>query len=97
MEQRRRAAPPIQPSHGGRVPDAGWHGSHPDRWPSTTPDVHGTQSWLARVRGRLVGPGQYGTPALMQYRLEVDGVLRVAPMRWRQNQCGVYHLPEPHE
>jgi hypothetical protein len=79
--------PPMAAIH---VPDAGWHGSHPDRWPFTTSDSHGTQSWLVRVRGKLIGPGQYGVPALMQYRLKVDSVLSVAPLIWRQDECGVY-------
>jgi hypothetical protein len=75
------------------VPDEGWHGSHPDNWPDVQSDSHGTRSWLVRLRGTLRGPGQYGRPALMQYRLQVDSVLSVAPGRIYQDQCGVYHPP----
>lgn len=82
------------------LPDEGWRGSHPREWPETRSDVHGTQYWLVRVRGRLTGPGQYGRPALMQYRLDVDSVLSVAPMRIFQDECGVDRTPPdwpPHE
>ena len=75
------------------VPKAGWHGSHPRNWPRTRSDSHGTQSWQVRVRGTLTGPAQYGTPALMQYRLQVDSVLSVAPSRMFQDECGVYDPP----
>lgn len=75
------------------VPDQGWRGSHPRDWPSTRSDSHGTQTWLLRVRGTLRGPAQYGRPALMQYRLEVDSVLSVAPSRIFQDECGVYDPP----
>lgn len=75
------------------VPNTGWRGSHPRRWPSTYSDVHGTRQWLVRVRGTVSGPAQYGTPALMQYRLRVDSVLSVAPSRMYQDECGVYAPP----
>lgn len=73
--------------------DQGWNGSHPRNWPATRSDSHGTQTWLVRVRGTLKGPGQYGRPALMQYRLEIDSVLSVAPTRLYQDECGVDHPP----
>lgn len=75
------------------VPERGWHGAHPRRWPATESDSHGTRHWLVRVRGRLTGPAQYGTPALMQYRLDVDTVLEVSPKRTFQDECGVYDPP----
>lgn len=75
------------------VPEDGWHGSHPRQWPSTQSDSHGTQYWQLRVRGTLRGPAQYGRPALMQYRLEVDSVLGVSPSRIFQDECGVYDPP----
>jgi hypothetical protein len=75
------------------LPDEGWRGSHPRKWPDTQSDSHGTQTWLVRVRGTLRGPAQYGRPALMQYRLEVDSVLGVAPSRIFQDECGVDHSP----
>ncbi len=75
------------------LPEDGWHGSHPRNWPSTQSDSHGTQYWLVRVRGTLRGPGQYGRPALMQYRLDVDSVLSVAPRRLFQDECGVDDPP----
>jgi hypothetical protein len=75
------------------VPKDGWHGSHPRNWPSTYSDSHGTKSWLVRVRGTLEGPAQYGWPALMQYRLDVDSVLSVAPTDLYQDECGVDRSP----
>ncbi|HYR08304.1 MAG TPA: hypothetical protein VEQ60_11065 [Longimicrobium sp.] len=75
------------------VPDEGWHGSHPQNWPSTYSDSHGTRTWLVRVRGTLRGPAQYGRPALMQYRLDVDSVLSVSRSRMFQDECGVYDPP----
>jgi hypothetical protein len=75
------------------VPENGWHGSHPRHWPSTYSDVHSTRYWRVRVRGSLKGPGQYGRPALMQYRLDVDSVLRVARRGTFQDECGVNNPP----
>lgn len=75
------------------VPEDGWHGSHPRDWPETQSDSHGSRYWLVRVRGTLKGPGQYGRPALMQYRLDVDSVLSVSPRRIFQDECGVYDGP----
>ncbi|HEU4885533.1 MAG TPA: hypothetical protein VFT45_25035 [Longimicrobium sp.] len=75
------------------VPEQGWSGSHPRNWPSTRSDSHGTLYWQVRLRGTLKGPGQYGRPALMPYRLEVDSVLSVAPSRIFQDECGVDHSP----
>lgn len=75
------------------VPKAGWHGNRPPAWPPTYSDVHGTRYWLVRLRGTLVGPGQYGTPALMPYRLKVDSVLSVTPRRLYQDECGVFRPP----
>jgi hypothetical protein len=75
------------------LPESGWHGSHPRDWPSTDSDIHGTQYWLVRVRGRLVGPGQYGWPPALQYRLKVDSVLSVASKRMFQDECGVDDPP----
>lgn len=76
-----------------RLPEQGWHGSHPRDWPDSWSDVHGTQYWLVRVRGTLVGPGQYGWPPVMHYRLRVDSVLSVRPDRMFQDECGVYDPP----
>jgi hypothetical protein len=76
-----------------RLPDEGWHGSHPRNWPDSWSDVHGTQYWLVRVRGTLIGPGQYGWPPAMHYRLRVDSVLSVRPDRMFQDECGVYDPP----
>lgn len=75
------------------VPEEGWHGSHPQDWPSTESDSHGTRYWLVRMRGTLRGPAQYGRPALMQYRLEVDSVVSVGRSRIFQDECGVYDPP----
>ena len=75
------------------LPEDVWHGSHPRNWPPTQSDSHGTRYWLVRVRGTLKGPGQYGRPALMQYRLDVDSVLSVAPRRMFQDECGLYDPP----
>lgn len=75
------------------VPEDGWHGSHPRDWPDTQSNSHGTRYWLVRVRGRLTGPGQYGRPGLMQYRLDVDSVLRVSPTDTYHDHCGVYDGP----
>lgn len=75
------------------LPEDGWHGSHPRDWPSTQSDSHGTRYWLVRMRGTLKGPGQYGRPGLMQYRLEVDSVVSVARSRIFQDECGVYDQP----
>lgn len=75
------------------LPEEGWHGSHPRNWPRSWSDIHGTQYWLVRVRGTLVGPGQYGWPPLMHYRLRVDSVLSVRPDRMFQDECGVYDPP----
>jgi hypothetical protein len=75
------------------VPRDGWHGSHPRNWPPTQSDGHGVQSWRVRVRGTLTGPGQYGRPALMHYRLEIDSVLAVAPDERPVDECGVPRPP----
>ncbi len=75
------------------LPDEGWHGSHPRNWPDSWSDSHGSQYWLVRVRGTLVGPGHYGRPPAMHYRLRVDSVLSVGPTRMFQDECGVYDPP----
>jgi hypothetical protein len=76
-----------------RLPEEGWHGSHPGNWPPSRSDSHGTQYWLVRVRGTLIGPGQYGWPPAMHYKLRVDSVLDVRPQRMFQDECGVYDPP----
>ncbi|HEY0016385.1 MAG TPA: hypothetical protein VGC13_08705 [Longimicrobium sp.] len=75
------------------LPEDGWHGSHPRDWPSTESDSHGTRHWLVRMRGTLKGPGQYGRPGLMPYRLDVDSVVSVGRSRMFQDECGVYDPP----
>jgi hypothetical protein len=62
-----------------RVPKHGWYGSHPSQWPATYSDSHGAQSFCILVRGRLTGPGQYGWPPVLQYRLSIDSVIGTAP------------------
>ncbi len=59
-------------------PRRGWRGGAPESWPATYSDSHGAQSFCVRVRGRLTGPGQYGWPPVLQYRLRVDSVVRTA-------------------
>jgi hypothetical protein len=80
---------------GIRLPQRGWHGSHPRNWPDSWSDVHGVQYWLVRVRGTLIGPGHYAWPPAQQYRLEVDSVLTVAPRGMFQDECGVDDPPAP--
>jgi len=75
------------------LPDAGWAGSHPRDWPRTYSDSHGAQSWLVRLRGRLTGPGHYGWPPALHYRLEVDSVVSVSVDRPFQDECGVHDPP----
>jgi hypothetical protein len=62
-----------------RVPEKGWHGSHPGDWPHRPSDSHGGLYFTVRVRGTLTGPGNYGTPAGFQYRLRIDSVLYTSP------------------
>jgi hypothetical protein len=62
-----------------RVPEKGWHGSHPGDWPNTVSDSHGGLYFTVRVRGTLTGPGNYGIPAGFQYRLRIDSVLYTQP------------------
>ena len=64
-----------------RVPKRGWYGSHPSQWTATYSDSHGAQSFCIRIRGRLTGPGQYGWPPALQYRLSIDSVIDIAPRR----------------
>jgi hypothetical protein len=68
-----------------RVPRHGWYGSHPSQWPATYSDSHGAQSFCIRVRGRLTGPGQYGWPPVLQYRLSIDSVIATAPRLSRED------------
>lgn len=62
-----------------RAPESGWGGNHPDSWPSLPSDSHGAQYFCVRMRGTLMGPGQYGRPPVLQYRFAVDTVLAVRP------------------
>jgi hypothetical protein len=62
-----------------RIPDEGWHGSHPRDWPHTVSNSHGGLYFTLRVRGTLTGPGNYGFPPGFQYRLRIDSILHVAP------------------
>jgi hypothetical protein len=69
----------LSPMADVRLPRSGWNGVQPARWPGTYTDFHHTRSYLLRVRGRLTGPGHYGWPPVMQYRLRVDSILEVIP------------------
>lgn len=64
-----------------RVPERGWHGSHPRDWPHTVSDSHGGLYYTIRVRGTLTGPGNYGSPPAIQYRMRIDSVLSTTPRR----------------
>ena len=83
---------PLIESDGLRIsvplPDSGWAGSHPRHWPSSVSNSHGTQYWLVRLRGTITGPGHYGRPPIMHYRMRVDSVLSVAPMYEWEDECG---------
>jgi hypothetical protein len=84
----------LPPLAAVRVPKKGWAGSHPRDWPQTRSDVHGAEYWQVRLRGRLIGPGHYGWPPGLHYRLVVDSVVSVLPDRHDQDACGV-HRPPP--
>jgi hypothetical protein len=74
-----------------RIPEKGWHGSHPRDWPSTGSDSHGGLYFTLRVRGTLTGPGNYGIPPAYQYRLRVDSILHAAPRHPADDRpCEIY-------
>jgi hypothetical protein len=68
-------------------PSDGWPGGGPNQWPSVVSDSHGTQGYHVTVRGRMVGPGNYGWPPYATYRLEVDTVLSVTPLHPMDARC----------
>lgn len=68
-------------------------GSHPRSWLSTRSDSHGVQYWQVLMRGTLIGPGHYGSPPVLHYRLKVDRVVSVLPSRIYQDECGVFDPP----
>jgi hypothetical protein len=76
-----------------RVPEKGWHGSHPGDWPHGTSDSHGGLYFTIRVRGTLTGPGNYGIPAGFQYRLRIDSVLSTRPRRAGHPPCPGTPIP----
>jgi hypothetical protein len=61
------------------VPNSGWHGVRPTEWPDTFSDSHGAQYFFVRMKGKMIGPGNYGSPPYAHYKFQVDSVLSTSP------------------